>query len=127
MTPAPTILLVEDDTAVAAAFERMLRLSGYAVLLATTAEAALQQFKARRADAAIVDFRLPTIDGLEFVHRLREAEGGRFTSVAIVTGDYALDDATYHALTSLGATVHFKPLWLEDLVVIARSLTDARD
>ena len=55
------------------------------------------------------------------------------TPVAIVTGDYFLDDAISTELRELGAELRFKPLWLEDLVGLARNpaqgdpLTDACD
>ena len=42
--------------------------------------------------------------------------------VAIVTGDYFLDDAVSRELHSLGAEVRFKPLWLEDLLALAGNL-----
>ena len=42
--------------------------------------------------------------------------------MAIVTGDYFLDDAVSTELHELGAELRFKPLWLEDLVGLARNL-----
>ena len=45
--------------------------------------------------------------------------------VAIVTGDYFLDDAVSRELRGLGAEVRFKPLWLEDLLALARNLLKA--
>jgi len=50
--------------------------------------------------------------------------GRRTTSppVAIVTGDYFLDDSISTELRELGAELRFKPLWLEDLVGLARTL-----
>jgi hypothetical protein len=42
--------------------------------------------------------------------------------VAIVTGDYYLDDAQAAEIQSLGAQLRFKPLWLEELVTLAREL-----
>jgi len=43
-----------------------------------------------------------------------------------VTGDYLLDDDLVDVARELGATIKFKPLWLEDLVTVARELVDAR-
>ena len=123
MAVATTILVIEDDSAVAAMFVRLLALGGYTVLLASDGEAGLHQLTAHHADAALVDFRLPTFNGLEFVHRLRNSECGRCTPVAIVTADYALDDATLAELNGLGVMVYFKPLWVEDVLRIAERLT----
>jgi len=46
----------------------------------------------------------------------------RATPVAIVTGDYLLDDSVSTELRELGAELRFKPLWLDDLVGLARTL-----
>jgi hypothetical protein len=42
--------------------------------------------------------------------------------VAIVTADYTLDESIPRELAELGAQLHFKPLWLEDVVDLAHSL-----
>ena len=42
--------------------------------------------------------------------------------MAIVTGDYLLDDSVSTELRELGAELRFKPLWLDDLVGLARTL-----
>jgi hypothetical protein len=46
--------------------------------------------------------------------------------VAIVTGDYFLEEAVSTELRRLGAEVKFKPMWLEDLVGLARTLLEPR-
>ena len=66
--------------------------------------------------------RMPLLDGLGFLRRLRAHDDQRQTPVAIVTGDYFLDDAVSNELQELGAELRFKPLWLEDLVGLARNL-----
>jgi DNA-binding response OmpR family regulator len=69
---------------------------------------------------------MPFINGLGLLYRLRAVESHRHTPVVIVTGDQCLDDSTIDELRDLGAEVRFKPLWLEDLVDVARSLVQAR-
>jgi hypothetical protein len=44
--------------------------------------------------------------------------------VAIVTGDYYLDEAMAAEIHALGAELRYKPLWLEELVTLARELVD---
>jgi hypothetical protein len=41
--------------------------------------------------------------------------------VVIVTGDYFLSDQTRADLHTLGASVRFKPLWVEDLVELVQT------
>ena len=53
---------------------------------------------------------------------LRAIPGLTNTPVAIVTGDYYLDDAQAGEIAALGAQLRYKPLWLEELVTLAREL-----
>ena len=117
-----TILIVDDDEGVTQTFARMLRLEGYHVHTAVNAENGLRQAERSRPDAIILDLRMPLLDGLGFLRRLRSHEDQRGTPVAIVTGDYFLDDSVANELRELGAELRFKPMWLEDLVGLARTL-----
>jgi len=65
------------------------------------------------------------VDGLGFLRQLRAKDELGKMPVAIVTGDYFLDDAVSKELKGLGAEVRFKPLWLEDLLALARNLLKA--
>jgi len=116
------ILIVDDDEGVTQTFARMLRLEGYQVRTAGTAEKGLAEAKATRPDAIILDLRMPLVDGLGFLRRLRAHDEQRETPVAIVTGDYFLDENVSNELQELGAELRFKPLWLEDLVRLTRNL-----
>jgi DNA-binding response OmpR family regulator len=118
------LLIVDDDAAVAQTFARMLRLEGHEVLTALDAEAALRQVDTCPPDAMILDLRMPLVDGIAFLRRLRSSNGVGRIAVAIVTGDYAVDEATACELHSLGAELHFKPLFLEDLVGIIEELLE---
>ena len=117
-----TVLVVDDDKVVTQTFARMLRFEGYQVRTAVTAEEGLIEAEERHPDAIILDLRMPLVDGLGFLRRLRAHDDQRATPVAIVTGDYLLDDSVLTELRELGAELKFKPLWLEDLVGLARTL-----
>jgi two-component system, OmpR family, response regulator PrrA len=119
---ASKILIVDDDEGVTQTFARMLRLEGYQVRTAVNAETGLREAEDCHPDAIILDLRMPLVDGLGFLRRLREHDEQRLVPVAIVTGDYFLDDAVSTELRELGAELRFKPLWLEDLVGLARNL-----
>src|SRR4051794_433705 len=88
----PSILIVDDDEAVTQTFARMLELEGYTVRTAITAENGLREASEHRPDAIILDMRMPLVDGLGFLRRLRGEMAQRHTPVAIVTGDYFLDE-----------------------------------
>src|SRR5258708_5030006 len=116
------ILIVDDDEGVTQTFARMLRLEGYQVRTAVSAEKGLQEADHSPPDAIILDLRMPVVDGLGFLRRLRARNEHSATPVAIVTGDSFLDAAVSTELRELGAELRFKPLWLEDLVGLARNL-----
>ena len=122
--PVSTILIVDDDEGVTQTFARMLILDGFKVRTAFNAESGLQAASESRPDAIILDLRMPLLDGLGFLRQLRTMAGQQEspTPVAIVTGDYFLDDGVASELRQLGAELRFKPLWLEDLVGLARNL-----
>ena len=124
-TAIRTILIVDDDPSVTETFERMLRLEGYHVVTALSAETGLNQAERSRPDAIILDLRMPLVDGLQFLRALRSKDMLSKMPVAIVTGDYFLAESVQHELKSLGASIRFKPLWLEDLIALAKSLVSA--
>jgi DNA-binding response OmpR family regulator len=123
---SPRILIVDDDPGVITSFARILRLEGYEVHTAVNGEMGLRAAEAAAPDAIILDFRMPLVDGLAFLRRLRAIDQYRFTPVAIVTGDFFLDDSIVLEMGRLGAALKFKPMWLEDLVSLVRTLV-ARD
>jgi DNA-binding response OmpR family regulator len=120
-----TILIVDDDRSVADTFARMLKLEGFNVATALSAEAGLELADQVRPDAIILDMRMPITNGLQFLRLVRSRPHLVEVPVAIVTGDYFLPDAIQHEVKSLGASIRFKPLWLEDLIALARTLVSA--
>ena len=121
--PAPrTILIVDDDSAVAETFSRMLKLEGYEVATALDPEEGLQLAERLNPSAIILDMRMPIVNGLQFLRQVRASPNLASVPVAIVTGDYFMGEPVKNELRALGAAVRFKPLWLEDLVSLARGL-----
>src|SRR3954453_7571393 len=72
MSPRPRVLVVEDDTEIAGALRRSLRLEGYDVKLAEDGVAALEEASVFEPDAVVLDLGLPRLDGLEGARRLRD-------------------------------------------------------
>lgn len=116
-----SVLVVDDDEGVALTFSRMLRLYGYRVETATNPVTGLAFATAHPPDAIILDLRMPIVGGLEFLRRLRSLKTGH-PSVAIVTGDYFIEDHIAAEIKALGAQVCFKPLWVDDLIDVVRAM-----
>jgi two-component system response regulator PrrA len=117
-----TILIVDDDRSVTDTFARMLKLEGFEVATAINAEAGLLLAESVRPSAIILDMRMPITNGLQFLRMVRARPHLVEVPVAIVTGDYFLSDPITQELKSLGASIRFKPLWLEDLIALAKTL-----
>ena len=117
-----SILIVEDDPGAVEAFEHMLKAEGYGVRVALDVQSALAEIERAVPVAVLLDLHLPITDGLEFLRRLRASHRHAQIPVAVVTGDYLVDERVARELQVLGAQIHFKPLWGEDLIRIVRDL-----
>ena len=124
-SPTRTILIVDDDRSVAETFSRILKLEGFEVVSASSAEAGLEIADNVRPDAILLDMRMPITNGLQFLRLVRSKPQLVAVPVAIVTGDYFLADHIQTELRSLGATIRFKPMYLEDLLTLARTMVSA--
>lgn len=120
--PDAPVLVVEDDATAAEIFGLSLREAGYHVQLVVDAEAALSFVEHDVPSVMIVDLRLPTLNGLELLRRLRAAPAMAKIPVAVVTGDYFVDEAVIRGFAELGAQVFFKPIWNEEIVQIVGDL-----
>jgi two-component system, NtrC family, nitrogen regulation response regulator GlnG len=69
------ILVVDDEEAVCWALQRALASEGHQVAVAPSAEDAFRLAETQRPDAVLLDVRLPRLDGLTALGRLRELTG----------------------------------------------------
>src|SRR5947209_6240808 len=69
------ILVVDDEEAVCWALERALTREGHRVAVAASAEQAFVLAERQRPDAVVLDVRLPGLDGLSALGRLRQLTG----------------------------------------------------
>ena len=121
-TSPALILIIEHDEPTAEMYSRILQIGGFTIRKALTAPDALRDVVAHPPDAILVDFRMPVMDGLEFLRALRAKPRHRGTPVAIVTGDYQLDERLVGQIRDLGAVIRFKPLWADELTALAKEL-----
>ena len=118
-----TILIIDDNVNLVLGFARLLRNAAYSVHTAYTAEDGLNSALLHRPDAIVVDFRMPLINGVGFLYRLREVPEHRHTPVMIVTG-VTVSDEQQSEFRELNAIVKLKPIAVKDLLAeIARMLS----
>jgi CheY-like chemotaxis protein len=116
------LLIVDDDERIRDLFQRVLVREGHDVQTAVDADDALRQAESVRFDAIIVDWRMPLVNGLGFLYRLRLRHDYRDVPVAIVTGDRVTNDELLADVRALGARLVFKPVWRNTLIELARTL-----
>ncbi len=64
------VLLIEDDTSIAAALQKELASEGYEVALAHRGDTGLTQASSENFDAVVTDLKMPGLSGLEVVEQL---------------------------------------------------------
>ncbi|HXI03944.1 MAG TPA: sigma-54 dependent transcriptional regulator [Candidatus Saccharimonadales bacterium] len=92
MTARPVeVLLVDDDESFRRVQEYQLTQAGYHVTACSDGLAALEIFQARLHDAIVTDVRMPGLDGLELLARLKAVSAE--TPVIVVTGHGTIETA----------------------------------
>lgn len=118
------VLIVDDEESICWGLERLLTEEGFAVRVASSAEEALVAVKERTPDLAIMDVRLPGMDGLAAMQRLEEM--GYSFPVVVITAFGDLETAV--TAMNRGAVEYLpKPFDLEQaLTVVRRALAGAK-
>ena len=120
MTDVRTILIVDDQPEVLRIYARGLEVSGYRVHTAETVEAAMQLVDATPPDAVLVDLRMPYVNGMGMLYRLRKTHPRM--PVAIITGMQNLDTEALQEIAMLDAAIHYKPMSIVQVVQIVEDL-----
>jgi len=68
----PTIALVDDDRNILTSVSIALEAEGYRIMTYTDGASALDGFKTSPPDLAILDIKMPRMDGMELLRRLRQ-------------------------------------------------------
>src|ERR1700738_4603432 len=68
----PTIALVDDDRNILTSVSITLEAEGYRIMTYTDGASALEGFKTSPPDLAILDIKMPRMDGMELLRRLRQ-------------------------------------------------------
>ena len=111
-----TVLIVDDERTLARAIKAFLTESGYEAEVAGDAEQALRLLETMRPDVVFTDVRLPGMDGIELLRRIREFDAA--IPVIIMTAHGTIEGAV--EAVKLGAFDYLKkPVDLEELKLLA--------
>jgi len=84
-----TILMMDDDLLVLESLEDYLKQAGYTVVTASSAREAVEQARETPADVALLDMKMPEMDGFQVAAMLRQLQPG--LRVIMFTGYASLE------------------------------------
>ncbi len=118
------ILIVDDEETLLATLSLELRRTGHTIAAAQSAEQALELLELREPQVALVDIRLPEMDGVQLISRIRAA--GHDFPIVVMTAYGSVEGAV--AAMKVGADDYLqKPVGIAELeLVIERVLRNSR-
>ena len=119
----PRILVVDDEAAVRDSLKMTLEYDGYDVTLAATGEEGVKLIEREAPDLVFLDVKMPGMDGLEVLQKVRHL--AEVTPIVVISGHG--DISTAVEATRLGAFDFIeKPLDRERVLVTVRNAVDTR-
>ena len=117
------VLVADDDASARSAMQTLLGQEGFEVVLAEDGPSAIACFEDVGADVLVTDLRMPGMDGIEVMRRVREMNPDvvavlATSSADVATAVRAMQEGAEHYLT--------KPVQMDELVFVIRRALDRR-
>ncbi len=110
MSENKKILLVDDEADIALALSLGLESNGFSVDTFTSSITALANFKSDFYKLALLDIKIPEMDGIELYKKIRDKD--KKIKVCFVSAY----DVDYHTVKEYSTCIIKKPITLEDLL-----------
>jgi DNA-binding NtrC family response regulator len=118
------VIVIDDEVNAASALETLLRQDGYEVAKANDGRAGLQVLESFDADVVLTDLRMPGMDGLELLAKVREMRPE--TMVVLMTA-YGTVKTAVQAM-KLGAEDYLgKPIDVDELEVVLQRVIEKKN
>ncbi|MDQ3684348.1 MAG: sigma-54 dependent transcriptional regulator, partial [Acidobacteriota bacterium] len=124
MNTSPLILIAEDEELMRAIVARLLEDAGYRVILAASAEEALERFAAEDVAVTLTDIRMAGMDGLTLLDRIKDIDT---EAIVIVMTAYSSVDSAVAALRKGAYDYITKPFVNEDLLQTVKNAIRQRE
>jgi len=119
----PSILIVDDDAGIRDSFETVLA-KDYDLVFATQGPEALRILSARDVNLILLDLRMPGMDGIEVLRRIKELNDQ--TDVVVVTAVKSLKTAV--EAIKLGASDYVtKPFDIHDILALIKRIMEKQE
>ncbi|HIC91845.1 MAG TPA: sigma-54-dependent Fis family transcriptional regulator [Syntrophaceae bacterium] len=119
----PKILVVDDELSMREMLKILLKKEGYEVVTASDGEKASQLFKKDHYDLIIADIRMPKMDGLTLLHRIKEHHP--HIPVIMITA-YASPDDAILAMKEGAYDYITKPFKVEEIKSVIKGALEGR-
>ena len=133
MTPAPKILVADDDQALSRTLSWILKENGYEVLTVPGGEHLFDHLRAEPFDLLLLDIMMPKVDGLQLLQRLKADPRYKDLPVLMISS-MPPEEATVRSLGLGAADFIPKPFRVRELLArvkahlrVGRELTEARE
>ena len=123
MSTRPSLLVADDDQVARELLGEALGREGYRVSLVASGEECVRLAESEPFDAALVDLRMPGLDGLGVLKRLAAIRPG--LHVVILTA-FASIDTAIEAVNAGASDYLSKPFRMEEIKVVVRRTLSAR-
>jgi DNA-binding response OmpR family regulator len=133
MAPGAHVLIAEDEYLIALSLQRELARHGYRVSLAADGNEALRKSGEDPIDALVTDIKMPKLDGIDLIERLRRDR--RYLPVVVVSAHISdqverrLAETGNGRLLVLGKPVDYRRIntWLASVLIAAMNRVKPED
>jgi DNA-binding response OmpR family regulator len=122
MSNPATVLIVEDEFAIADLLEMALADEGYRVIRAANGRQGLERLAEHSPDLVISDFMMPVLDGAGLVQAIRQSERQREVPIIIMS---SMPEANVHARINSYAAFVRKPFQIAALMRLIATILHA--
>ena len=120
---ASKILITDDDVGTCETLSDIFQEKGYRVVMASRGNEAIEKASQTTFDVALIDIKLPDMDGMELIAVLREMQPD--LAMILITGHASLETAL-RALNEGASAYIIKPLIMDEVLATIREALEKR-
>lgn len=111
--PHPKVLVVDDEPSIREVLTDFLMLEGYEVVAVSDGASAIEAMKAQRFDAALIDLKMPGVNGLEV---LRAGHALAHSPVMVMMTGYGTVESAIDAMKAGAFDYILKPFKVQEVI-----------